>query len=225
MSNRALRPASTADLGTSFKYNASAYLQTGKRPLDVFLSVMLLPILLPIIAVLGIALRFSGGPAFFGHTRVGKDGRTFKCWKLRTMVMDAEERLQELLERDPAARTEWERDRKLRDDPRVTPLGSFLRRTSLDELPQIFNVLKGDMSLVGPRPVTTDELERYGSHKQAYLAMRPGVTGLWQVSGRNDVSYPERVAMDNNYYHAVSLTTDMRILVKTTSVVLRRTGI
>ncbi len=140
------------------------------------------------------------------------------------MVTDAQERLDALLESDPNARAEWDRDRKLRNDPRVTRIGNFLRKSSLDELPQIFNVLKGEMSLVGPRPVTESELERYGTQQGVYLAMRPGVTGLWQVSGRNEVTYGERVSMDSTYYNSVSLGTDLRILAKTADAVLSKTG-
>ena len=197
---------------------------TSKRVFDIVLSILMLPILLPIIAALYIAVRAEGGPGFFAHTRVGRNGTHFRCWKIRTMVPDAQERLEELLRNDSAAREEWERDRKLRNDPRVTRLGDFLRRSSLDELPQIWNVLCGEMSLIGPRPVTEPELQRYGGEVWAYLAMRPGITGLWQVSGRNDVSYEERVMLDVTYYNGVSLMSDLRILFLTVGVVLGKTG-
>lgn len=205
-------------------HTKSLYSQSVKRPLDVAISIVLLPILLPVIFVLYALVRASGGPGFFGHARIGMDGRRFRCWKLRTMVPDAEERLNALLNTDPSARAEWERDRKLRDDPRITKFGDFLRKTSLDELPQIYNVLKGDMSLIGPRPVTAEEIARYGVHKPFYLAMRPGVTGLWQVSGRNDISYSERVALDSRYFREVSLGLDLSILVRTATVVWRWSG-
>ncbi|MAE91113.1 MULTISPECIES: sugar transferase [Salipiger] len=195
-----------------------------KRAFDIVLSILMLPILLPVIAVLYIAVRAEGGPGFFGHKRVGRNGTQFRCWKIRTMVPDAQERLEELLRNDPAARAEWERDRKLRNDPRVTRLGAFLRRSSLDELPQIWNVLRGEMSLIGPRPVTEPELQRYGGAAWAYLAMRPGITGLWQVSGRNDVSYEERVQLDVAYHNGVSLMGDVRILFLTVGAVLGKTG-
>ncbi|AJE47784.1 sugar transferase [Celeribacter indicus] len=188
------------------------------------MSLLLLPILAPVIAALYLAARLEGGPGFFGHARVGRDGRSFTCWKIRTMVVDAQERLDHLLSSDPVARAEWERDRKLRNDPRITPLGDFLRKTSLDELPQIWNVLRGEMSLIGPRPVTESELERYGAQAWVYIALRPGVTGLWQVSGRNDVSYAERVRMDAVYFHGLSFGTDLRILARTAGAVLCRTG-
>ena len=221
----ALPNATSADAEYGSGHVDTTYRQSAKRSLDFVLSLLLLPILLPVIVVLYFFVRASGGPGFFGHVRMGKDGRKFRWWKLRTMVPDAEDRLHAMLDIDPRVREAWERDRKLRDDPRITRFGAFLRRTSLDELPQIFNVLKGDMSLVGPRPVTADELEKYGVHKITYLAMRPGVTGLWQVSGRNNVSYSERVAMDNQYFRDMSLVFDMSILVRTTGVVLRRTGL
>lgn len=216
--------ATSPNLERGSGFVETAYTHWAKRFFDVALSILLLPILVPVIFMLFACVKASGGPGFFGHVRMGKDGRSFRCWKLRTMVPDAQDRLNALLDRDAQARAAWQRDRKLRDDPRVTRFGWFLRQTSLDELPQIFNVLKGDMSLVGPRPVTAEELEKYGVHKVAYLAMRPGVTGLWQVSGRNEVSYSERVALDNQYYRNVSLAVDIGILVKTSGVVLRRTG-
>jgi len=195
-----------------------------KRTFDIVLSVLMLPILLPVIAVLYIAVRAEGGPGFFGHKRVGRNGTQFRCWKIRTMVPDAQERLEELLRNDPAARAEWERDRKLRNDPRVTRLGAFLRRSSLDELPQIWNVLRGEMSLIGPRPVTEPELQRYGGAAWHYLALRPRLPGLWQVSGRNDVSYEERVQLDVAYHNSVSLRGDVRILFLTVGAVLGKTG-
>lgn len=195
-----------------------------KRVVDLVLAFALLPVFLPIIVGLCIVVRRDGGRGFFGHTRVGKDGREFKCWKIRTMVVDSEERLKAILESDPEARDEWEKDRKLRNDPRVTKLGSFLRRSSLDELPQLFNVIKGEMSLVGPRPVPRSELALYGSRSDTYLAIRPGVTGLWQVSGRNEVTYDERISMDVQYLRDLSFTNDFKILVKTAGVVLKKTG-
>lgn len=166
----------------------------------------------------------DGGPGFFGHRRIGRNGEVFRCWKIRTMVVDAEARLAEHLASDPEAAAEWERDHKLRDDPRITRLGAFLRATSLDELPQIWNVLKGEMSFVGPRPVVRDEMRKYGAARTAYLAMKPGITGLWQVSGRNDVSYDERVAMDVEYVSSVSLLTDVRLILLTGLSIVDRTG-
>ena len=148
----------------------------------------------------------------------------FRCWKIRTMVPDADQRLAKLLETDPIAAAEWARDHKLEDDPRVTRLGQFLRKTSLDELPQLWNVLKGDMSFVGPRPIVIEEMSRYGMYQAAYLAMKPGVTGMWQVSGRNDVTYDERVQMDVSYFDRISFLLDVRLIAKTASAVFHRTG-
>lgn len=225
MENPVSNPARGANGGVVYEQPNAVYARSTKRVFDLVISIMLLPILIPIIAALYVRVRMSGGPGFFGHNRIGKNGRVFRCWKVRTMVPDAEERLQALLASDPVARKSWDMDRKLRDDPRVTKFGEFLRKTSLDELPQIFNVLKGDMSLIGPRPVTPDELEKYGAYSKIYLAMRPGVTGLWQVSGRNDVSYTERVMLDRRYFATMSLRVDLAVLFKTVGAVLRRTGI
>ncbi|MGR3497402.1 MAG: sugar transferase [Limimaricola soesokkakensis] len=200
------------------------YNRFAKRLLDLVLVAILLVPLLPVIGTLYLLVRREGGPGFFGHERVGRNGVTFKCWKIRTMVPDAEARLAALLASDPEARAEWERDHKLRDDPRVTRLGALLRKTSLDELPQIWNVLKGEMSLIGPRPVTEAELSRYGHQSWVYLSLRPGVTGLWQVSGRNDIAYDERVALDARYLERLSMPLDLKILFQTVGAVLNRTG-
>ena len=165
------------------------------------------------------------GPVFFAHTRVGKDGKPFPCYKFRSMVTNSQEMLQKYLAENPAAREEWERDFKLKDDPRVTPIGKMLRRTSLDELPQIFNVLRGEMSLVGPRPVVQEELDKYyGETAKFYCTVKPGITGLWQVSGRSDLGYDERVALDAAYIHNRSLWGDIIILWKTIGVVLMKKG-
>jgi lipopolysaccharide/colanic/teichoic acid biosynthesis glycosyltransferase len=190
-----------------------------KRVFDIVLSVVLLPVLLPVIAALWVLTRRDGGPGFFGHTRVGLNGRSFKCWKIRSMVVDAEPRLQAHLAENPEAAAEWARDHKLAEDPRITRLGNFLRRSSLDELPQIWNVLKGEMSFVGPRPVTRIEMRKYGHCRTAYLSLKPGITGLWQVSGRNEVSYDERVAMDVQYLQTMSIWTDIKIILKTAGAV------
>ncbi|WP_431309904.1 sugar transferase [Algicella marina] len=195
-----------------------------KHGLDLALALLLAPLVLPLIAVLALLIRRDGGPVFFGHRRVGRDGAMFTCWKLRTMVPDAEAVLARHLAAHPEAAQAWQRDFKLQDDPRVTRLGRFLRRTSLDELPQIWNVVLGEMSLVGPRPVTPPELEKYAGQSWAYLRMRPGITGLWQVSGRNRVSYAERVGMDVDYAERVSPVVDFAILLATAVVVLARTG-
>jgi len=189
---------------------------TTKRTIDIILAlsgIILLAPLLIICVVLTIAT--SPGPALFRHRRVGLGGRYFDCLKFRTMAMDAPERLRQLLETDPASAAEWDATRKLRHDPRVTAIGEILRRSSLDELPQLFNVLKGEMSIVGPRPVTEEELEKYSSSVGAYLACRPGITGLWQVSGRSTTTYSKRVECDAYYAHNWSIALDAKILVLT----------
>jgi Undecaprenyl-phosphate galactose phosphotransferase WbaP len=195
-----------------------------KRVFDLLAALMLL--ILGALPLLYVALRIrrDGGPAIFAHKRVGQSGKVFPCFKFRTMQVDAEERLRELLANDPAARAEWEREFKLRNDPRITPIGHFLRRTSLDELPQLFNVIRGEMSLVGPRPVIRAELARYGDDVDYFLMVRPGMTGLWQVSGRNDTSYETRVYLDTWYVKNWSLWYDIAILFKTIRVVLKREG-
>jgi exopolysaccharide production protein ExoY len=202
----------------------SRYARWGKALFDLGLGLMLLPVLLPVILVLCVLVAMDGGLPIFGHKRIGKDGREFRCWKIRTMVVDAQERLQKHLAENPAAAAEWQQNFKLENDPRITRIGRFLRKSSLDELPQLFNVFRGEMSFVGPRPVVRDELLRYGMHQQVYMSMRPGVTGLWQVSGRNDVAYDQRVSMDVQYAREVSLTEDVRIVAKTVSSVLSLTG-
>ena len=203
----------------------TGYRAFGKRALDLALGLALIPFALPIIGLIAILVRRDdGGAPFFGHTRVGREGAEFRCWKIRTMVPDAETRLAEHLAADPKAAAEWEAEVKLTHDPRITRLGAFLRKTSLDELPQLWNVLKGDMSFVGPRPVPKKELEKYGAFKPSYLAVRPGITGLWQVSGRNEVSYAERVQLDVDYHRNHDLAMDLGILVRTAGVVLRPTG-
>jgi lipopolysaccharide/colanic/teichoic acid biosynthesis glycosyltransferase len=160
----------------------------------------------------------------FAHYRVGRDGKLFRCMKFRSMLRDSEQVLAQLLRDDPQARAEWARDQKLADDPRITSVGQFLRRSSLDELPQLLNVLRGEMSLVGPRPITVSELTRYGSVRWHYLSVRPGITGLWQVSGRNNTSYEERVALDRHYVEQRSWIGDIGILLRTVRVVVLREG-
>jgi lipopolysaccharide/colanic/teichoic acid biosynthesis glycosyltransferase len=174
--------------------------------------------------VVALTWRRDGAPVFFAHYRVGRDGRLFRCLKFRTMVVNAEQVLAKILREDPRAREQWAKDQKLTHDPRVTPIGRFLRHTSLDELPQLFNVLRGEMSLVGPRPITVSELTRYGRVRWHYLSVRPGMTGLWQVSGRNNASYDRRVALDRQYVERHSLWMDLGILVKTVGVVVSRDG-
>lgn len=179
----------------------------------------------PILAIIAIWIyKDSPGSVIFKHTRIGKDGKPFPCYKFRSMCVDAKERLEELLANDAEARAEWERDFKLKNDPRITKSGAFLRKTSLDELPQIFNVLRGEMSLVGPRPIIQEELERYGDNATDYLMVKPGITGMWQVSGRSDIDYAERVALDSWYVRNWSVWLDVMLLWRTFDVVLRRKG-
>jgi exopolysaccharide production protein ExoY len=196
-----------------------------KRAMDILGAGTLLLLCLPVFLVLAALVRMDGGSAFYAHPRVGRSGRVFGCLKFRSMVMGADRRLAELLERDPAARAEWDATRKLKNDPRITAVGRFLRATSLDELPQLINVLKGEMSLVGPRPVQAAELSlHYGAAAMHYLAVRPGITGPWQVSGRSDTSYAQRVALDVGYVSQPSLWTDVKILLRTPVAVLARRG-
>ena len=195
------------------------------RMLDVFVALCALIFLAPLMLVVALVVKLQdGGSIVFPHERIGRNGRTFKCLKFRSMVPDSQRRLDELLANDPHARAQWQRDHKLKVDPRITPIGGFLRRSSLDELPQLFNVLRGDMSIVGPRPIVTAEIPKYGRHFRHYCAVRPGITGLWQVSGRNDVSYRRRVAMDTIYARRKSLAWDIKLLVITVPAVLLGAG-
>jgi lipopolysaccharide/colanic/teichoic acid biosynthesis glycosyltransferase len=195
------------------------------RALDIVIALVALIFVLPLMSVVALAIFLQDrGPVVFAHRRIGRGGKSFYCYKFRSMAVDAEARLAELLARDPVARDEWARDHKLRDDPRVTPLGAFLRRSSLDELPQLINVLQGSMSLVGPRPIVDAEIERYGRRFSHYCAVKPGITGLWQVSGRNDVSYRTRVALDCIYARSYSPRLYLWIVVVTIPAVLSRKG-
>lgn len=195
-----------------------------KRLFDICVAGLLLILLSPTFLLLILLIRRDGAPALYGHLRIGRGGREFRCLKFRSMVANAEEVLERLLSSDSEARCSWERDFKLKNDPRVTPLGEFLRKSSLDEIPQLFNVIRGDMSLVGPRPIVREELGRYGEKGEYYLQVRPGITGLWQVSGRSDVDYGTRVGFDVWYVKNWSLWTDIVILLKTVKVVAFRMG-
>ena len=195
------------------------------RLFDIVVAVLMLVFLAPLMALVAIAVFLvDPGPVLFGHARLGAGGKTFSCLKFRSMVLDAEERLQHLLLTDPAAQAEWEIGHKLKSDPRVTRIGAFLRRTSLDELPQLFNVLRGEMSLVGPRPIVAAEIRRYGRYFSDYCSVRPGLTGLWQISGRSDTSYRRRVALDVTYCRSRSAGLDVKILFLTGTVVIFGTG-
>jgi undecaprenyl-phosphate galactose phosphotransferase len=195
-----------------------------KRVFDFIASILLLVLLSPLFAYLTWKIRQSGGDAIFGHVRVGQHRKLFRCFKFRTMVPDADKVLADLLASDPQAQAEWERDFKLKNDPRITGIGAFLRATSLDELPQLWNVVRGEMSLVGPRPVVEEELQRYGDQVGYYLEAPPGITGLWQISGRNDITYDDRVELDCWYVRNWSLWYDLVVLVKTIQVVLKKEG-
>ena len=187
-----------------------------KRAFDFVVALIACILLAPLFLGLALAISLSdGGPVFFGHTRVGRSGKKFKCWKFRSMRPDSAAHLQKYLAENPKAATEWQQHRKLKDDPRVTALGQVLRKYSIDELPQLFNILLGDMSFVGPRPVEDAELEKFGPSLRHYLRARPGLTGLWQISGRSDTGYQRRVALDRYYVNNCSLAMDVSIILKT----------
>jgi undecaprenyl-phosphate galactose phosphotransferase len=208
----------TSSSGDYSRYTA------GHRIADVIFALILLVVFSPLIVGVVTVLLCSGGPILFRHKRLGLHGVQFHVYKFRTMVPNAAEVLRELLDKSAEARMEWEREAKLKNDPRVTPIGRFLRRTSLDELPQLFNILRGDMSLVGPRPVEPAEISKYGRYARHYFAQRPGLTGLWQVSGRNDCSYQRRIALDAYYARNRSIGLDLSIIIKTVRVVLTGRG-
>ena len=194
------------------------------RTLDIAGTLTGLIIAAPALAILAVLIARDGGAALFNQIRVGKDGQGFRCFKLRSMASDAEARLEAVLANDPQAAAEWAEHRKLKNDPRITKLGHFIRKTSLDELPQLWNVLKGDMSLVGPRPIVPDELAMYGKNAAGYLAHRPGLTGLWQVSGRSDCDYDTRVALDLEWSAKRSVVSYLEIILKTVPAVLAKDG-
>lgn len=195
------------------------------RIADVSLAATLLLLVLPLMIIItALVWLFDPGPVFFVHRRVGRFGKTFPCMKFRTMVCDADQRLANLLAADPVRRRIWERDQKLEDDPRITALGKFLRKSSLDELPQLVNVLRGEMSVVGPRPITIAEVPRYGRRIASYSSVRPGITGLWQVTGRGSVSYQRRVALDVAYVRSRSMRLYARIVLGTVPAVLMARG-
>ncbi len=197
-----------------------------KRVFDLLSIAVILTLFWWLIIIVAIGVRFSlGAPIIFGHRRVGRDGKTFLCYKFRSMVPNADKVLADLLASDPSAREEWDRDFKLKDDPRVTGFGRIIRKFSLDEFPQLWNVLRGDMSIVGPRPVVEDEFERYyeGAYEH-YKAVRPGLTGLWQVSGRSDLNYTERVELDRQYVENWGLWQDAMLVFRTVPAMLGRRG-
>jgi exopolysaccharide production protein ExoY len=200
----------------------SIYGRVFKRVFDTLAVIASLPVVLTIVLILALVVMRDGAAPFYRQTRVGRGGRLYTMWKLRSMVPGAEAKLASHLAADPAARAEWNTTQKLKNDPRITPFGHFLRRSSLDELPQLWNVLKGDMSLVGPRPMMPDQAPLYPG--EAYYALRPGLTGLWQVSERNATTFADRANYDTRYARDLSFATDLRILLATVRVVLRGTG-
>ncbi len=192
--------------------------------LDLLIASVCIVAMLPLLLIIAVLVRRDGGPLFFGHTRIGLDGQPFRCLKFRSMVVDSENALARLLETDPQARAEWIETQKLRNDPRVTTIGRFLRATSMDELPQLFNVIRLEMSLVGPRPIVSAEVSRYGESIMYYYQTRPGLTGLWQISGRSSTGYNQRVELDRDYVRNWTIWQDFAILVKTVPAVLKRRG-
>ena len=193
-----------------------------KRAFDVVVAAAALIFLAPALLTIAVLIKIlDPGPVLFGHTRIGRHGGRFACLKFRTMAVNADERLAAILLSDPRAAAEWKEHQKLSDDPRVTKLGAFLRKTSLDELPQLWNVLRGDMSIVGPRPITRAELNRYGRDRRYYLLVRPGITGLWQISGRSATGYERRVRYDRQYLEDWSWLGELWIVLMTVPAVLR----
>lgn len=196
-----------------------------KRAFDIVFGMTALVLLLPLLFFVALAVKgYDRGPMFFRHRRVGVSQSQFPCLKFRTMRQDSDAALAAYLRDNVDAQREWAQTRKLKDDPRVTPIGVFLRKTSLDELPQIINIIAGQMSVVGPRPIVDDEVALYGSDARSYFATRPGLTGLWQVSGRSDTTYDERVRLDKSYVENWSLRTDMAIILRTIPAVFMSRG-
>lgn len=197
-----------------------------KRAFDLISVLVMLTLFGPLMLVIALMVSLTSGRAIiYGHTRVGRNGKEFKCYKFRSMVLNSDQVLQQLLANDEEARREWERDFKLKNDPRITRIGRFIRKTSLDELPQLWNVVRGDMSIVGPRPVVRKELDMYyGAARRHYLAVQPGLTGLWQVSGRNDMDYAQRVDLDRRYVENWGVFADFLIVMRTVGVMLGRKG-
>jgi lipopolysaccharide/colanic/teichoic acid biosynthesis glycosyltransferase len=218
------RPAAAPRLTRPVTYAAPVKEHRAWEMVQRGLAMQLLIFAAPVMLVIAILLWVQGGPIMFRHERIGRGGKSFGCLKFRTMAVDAQERLTELLARDETALREWLRDQKLRHDPRITRLGRILRTTSLDELPQLFNVVLGDMNLVGPRPIVTDEIPRYARRFRSYTAVKPGITGLWQISGRNELTYDRRVALDVLYTRRRSPWLDLLIILRTLPAVLLRHG-
>jgi undecaprenyl-phosphate galactose phosphotransferase len=197
-----------------------------KRTFDILFSSLVLIIASPMLLLIAVAIRFfSKGKVVYAHERIGRGGKSFRCLKFRTMYADADQRLIDILANNPEMRKEWEQNHKLKNDPRVTPIGKFLRKTSLDEFPQFFNVLRGDLSVVGPRPVVRSEIQKHiGAKASTILSVRPGITGLWQVSGRSDTSYTTRIQLDEKYIQEQSFLLDLKLICKTVPCMLWSKG-
>lgn len=196
-----------------------------KRIVDLLILLIMSPLVIPVVIVVSLIVKItSPGPIFYGHKRVGKDGKEFKCWKFRSMVINADKMLDKILAEHPEMREEWERDRKFTNDPRVTKIGKILRKTSIDELPQLWNVFVGEMSFIGPRPVTEPELAKYGDKVPLILSVSPGLSGMWQISGRSATGYEERINLDSYYIQNWSIWLDLWIILKTAWVVLKGKG-
>ena len=200
------------------------YARYGKPALDLAIVILSLPIVIPVVLICALANLLSRNPVFYTQLRLGQHGRVFRIWKLSTMHPDADKRLEELLANDHALAREWEAKQKLKHDPRVTRVGAFLRRTSLDEIPQFFNVLKGDMSLLGPRPIMLNQVDLYGPTLDVYLSMKPGISGKWQVSERNDVPFECRARADMEYASELSFRSDLTLIWETIRTLIRSTG-
>jgi len=202
------------------------YRRFGKRVLDVVAVILILPVVLPVIVSAWGIMFVGGGSGFYSQARVGRDGRVFRCWKIRTMAPDADRKLATFIKSDPQIALEWQKTQKLENDPRITAIGNFFRRSSIDELPQLWNVLTGEMSLIGPRPFTPNQKALYdaGRFGLAYYRLRPGISGLWQTQSRNLGAFQDRVSYDESYAETMSLLTDMRIALRTVVVILRATG-
>ena len=218
-----LHSANVADREPAYQLpRTGAYRDTFKRVLDVALILISAPVVVPIILVLALCVALGGGKPFYSQQRVGRHGKTYRIWKLRTMVVDADAALERHLDNNPEMRSEWDSKQKLLNDPRITPLGKLLRKCSIDELPQLWNVLRGDMSLVGPRPMMVEQKEMYPGTD--YYDLRPGITGFWQISDRNKSTFADRAHFDAHYNAELSFATDLKILFSTVRVVVHGTG-
>lgn len=218
------------DFGGILGFSSTNYLTKksaliAKRLIDLLLCTIAAPFVLILTGIIAVIIKkTSPGPVFYGHKRIGKNHKIITCWKFRSMVTDSEEQLKHILATDPVRAAEWEKERKFTDDPRVTPFGKFIRKTSLDELPQLWNIFTGDMSFVGPRPVTEPELEKYGKYADYVLSVKPGLSGMWQISGRSDTGYEERITLDTYYIQNWSVWLDIWIIIKTVWVVIKGSG-